>query len=171
MYSKKVFTWMAGLVILGVCSNSAFAEAKIGVVNVQKAIFDSEGAQVIMQQIKDDLKDEESRIRDLEKELTGMAERLRKDSEVMSDAQKRKLQQEIETKRGDYQHEAQKYQRSVELKQQELFAGIDVKVQKAIEELVKSDDFDLIFHRQQMVYVGDVYDITRKVTEKLNGMK
>ncbi|MDH5738125.1 MAG: OmpH family outer membrane protein, partial [Gammaproteobacteria bacterium] len=107
----------------------------------------------------------------IEKEVTAMLERLQKDSEVMSDAEKRRLQQDIETRRNDLAYEGQKYQRAIESRQQELFAGIDQKVQKAIEELVKADDYDLILSRQQVVYAGDLYDITRKVTEKLNGMK
>jgi Skp family chaperone for outer membrane proteins len=51
-----------------------------------------------------------------------------------------------------------------------LFAGIDQKVQSAIEELVKSDDYDLIVPRQAALYVSEIYNITRKVTEKLNQM-
>ena len=41
---------------------------------------------------------------------------------------------------------------------------------KAIEDLVMSDDYDIILPRNAALYVGDLYDITRKVTEKLNEM-
>lgn len=53
-------------------------------------------------------------------------------------------------------------------RQKELFAGIDQRVQSAINEIVLSDDYDIILPRQAALYVGDLYDITRKVTEKLN---
>lgn len=171
MYLKKLLTGLAGLILTVFFATTAFAEVKMAVVNVQKAVLDSEGAQVIIKQIQKELKSDEDRIRELEKVYAGMVERLTKDSEVMSDAEKRKLQQEIEIKQKDYAYESQKYQRSFEIRQQELFKGIDKKVQKAIEDLVKSDDYDLILHRQQVVYTADIYDITRKVTEKLNGMK
>ena len=171
MYSNKLAVGFLSLILGLFFSVSALAEAKIAVINVQKAILESEGAQVIMKQIKEELKDEEKKLMDLQKEITGLMERARKDSEVMSDGEKRKLQQQVEAKQTDYQYEGQKYQRSVELRQQELFAGIDQKVQKAIEELVKSDDYDLILHRGQVIFAAEVYDITRKVTEKLNKMK
>jgi Skp family chaperone for outer membrane proteins len=58
----------------------------------------------------------------------------------------------------------------IEERQQELFTGVDTKVQAAIEMLVKTDDYDLIMPRQAALYAGDLYDITRKVTEKLNEM-
>ena len=41
---------------------------------------------------------------------------------------------------------------------------------KAIEELVLENDYDMILPRGAALYVGDLYDVTRKVTEKLNEM-
>jgi Skp family chaperone for outer membrane proteins len=49
-----------------------------------------------------------------------------------------------------------------------LFSGTEAKVQKAIEELVLENDYDMILPRAAALYVGDLYDITRKVTEALN---
>ena len=86
----------------------------------------------------------------------------------MSEAEKRRVQQQIESKNNDFVYNRQKLQRLIEERQQELFAGIDAKVQKAIEELVKNEDYDLIVPRQAALYVGELYNITRKVTEKLN---
>ncbi|MBC8475761.1 MAG: hypothetical protein H8D52_00270, partial [Gammaproteobacteria bacterium] len=50
------------------------------------------------------------------------------------------------------------------------FAGTEVKVRKAIEELVLENDYDMILPRAAALYVGELYDVTRKVTEKLNEM-
>ena len=55
-------------------------------------------------------------------------------------------------------------------RQSELFAGTEDKVRKAIEELVLENDYDMILPRGAALYVGDLYDVTRKVTEKLNEM-
>jgi len=86
----------------------------------------------------------------------------------MSDAEKRKLQQDIDSKNNDFVYLRQKLQKQIEDRQKELFAGVDQKVQRAIEELVKSEDYDLVIPRQAALYVGELYNITRKVTEKLN---
>lgn len=144
------------------------AEVKIAIVDVQGAILQSEEAKRLLQQIQDEFSDEEEEIRKIQSEAASMLERLQKDAEVMSDAEKRRLQQQIESKNNDFVFFRQKLQRQVEERQQELFSGINGKVQKAIEELVKSDDYDLILPRQAALYVNPVYNITRKVTEKLN---
>jgi outer membrane protein len=146
----------------------AWAEVKIAVVDVQRAILNSEQAKAYMAQIQEEFKNEEEEIRNLQSDAAALLERLQKDGEVMSDAEKRKLQQQIEDKNNDFIYLRKKLQRQIDERQQELFAGVDQRVQKAIEELVLSDDYDLIIPRQAALYVTDLYDITRKVTEKLN---
>jgi outer membrane protein len=148
----------------------AVAEIKIAVVDVQRAILNSEQAKVYMAQIQQEFKKEEEEIRTLQASATALLERLQKDGDVISEPEKRKLQQQIEDKNNDFVYLRKKLQRQIDDRQQELFAGVDQKVQKAIEELVKSDDYDLIIPRQAALYVSELYDITRKVTEKLNSL-
>jgi outer membrane protein len=154
------------LLVLG--APSVLAEVKIAVVDVQGAILQSEEAKRLLQQIQTEFKTEEDEIRKIQSEAAAMLERLQKDAEVMSDVEKRRIQQQIESRNNDFVYLRQKLQRQIEERQQELFAGIDGKVQKAIEALVKSDDYDLILPRQAALYVNEIYNITRKVTEKLN---
>jgi outer membrane protein len=149
---------------------AAVAEVKIAVVDVQAAILNSEEAKRLLAQIQEEFKDEEEKIRNIQTEAAVLFERMQKDAEVMSEAEKRRVQQQIESKNNDFVYNRQKLQRLIEERQQELFAGIDQKVQSAIEELVKSDDYDLIVPRQAALYVSEIYNITRKVTEKLNQM-
>jgi len=149
----------------------AMAEIKLAVVDVQRAILGSEEAKRLLEQIQREFSSEEDEVRKLQAEITVMLERAQKDGEVMSEAEKRKLQQQIDDKNNDFVYLRQKLQRQVEERQQELFSGIDQKVQKAIEDLVLKEDYDMILPRQAVIYVGDLYDITRKVTERLNELE
>ncbi|MBD3646136.1 MAG: OmpH family outer membrane protein [Pseudomonadales bacterium] len=159
---------MLGALMLTLGASSALAEVKVAVVDVQRAILNSEEAQRLLQQIQEEFKSEEDEIKKLQADATALLERMQKDSEVMSDAEKRKLQTEIESKNDDFVYRRKKLQKQIEARQQELFAGTDTKVQQAIEALVLEEDYDLILPRQAALYVGDLYDVTRKVTEKLN---
>lgn len=158
------------MAVAGSLSTTAWAEVKIAVVDVQKAILSSEQARGYMEQIQKEFRDDEDEIRNLQRDAAALLERLQKDGEVMSDTEKRKLQRQIEDKNDYFVFLRKKLQKQIDDRQQELFAGIDQKVQKAIEELVLSDDFDIIIPRHAALYVADLYDITRKVTEKLNTM-
>jgi len=164
---QRILAIMA-ISLLALAAPAALAEVKIAVVDVQNAILQSEEAKRLLAQIQSEFKDEEEEIRELQSEAASLYERQQKDSEMMSDAEKRRLQQQIESKNNDFVYLRQKLQRQIEERQKELFAGIDGKVQKAIEDIVLADDYDVIIPRQAALYVGDLYNITRKVTEKLN---
>jgi outer membrane protein len=159
---------LLAIAVLAVTSSTAFAEVKIAIVDVQSAILQSEEAKRLLKQIQEEFKSEEDKIRELQSEATVIVEKFQKDAEVMSDAEKVRLQKQIESKNNDFVFFRQKLQRAIEERQKELFAGVDAKVQKAIEDLVLTEDYDLILPRQAALYVGDLYNITRKVTEKLN---
>lgn len=164
---QRILTILATFTLFGMAP-AAFAEIKLAVVDVQSAILNSESAKKITNQIQGEFTREQESIKKLQTDAAVLLERLQKDGEVMSDAEKRKVQQEIESINNDFVYERQKLQRAIEERQKELFAGIDQRVQAAINELVLSDDYDIILPRQAALYVGDLYDITRKVTEKLN---
>ena len=127
-----------------------------------------EEAKRLLTQIQEEFKGEEDEIRKIQSEAAALLERMNKDADVMSDSEKRRLQQQIESMNNDFVYLRQKLQRQIEERQTELFTGIDSKVQKAIEELVLSEDYDMILPRGAVLYVTDLYNITRKVTEKLN---
>lgn len=168
MSIKQSILAILAISVLTVTSPFASAEVKIAVVDVQNAILQSEEAKRLLTQIQEEFKGEEDEIRKIQSEAAALLERMNKDADVMSDSEKRRLQQQIESMNNDFVYLRQKLQRQIEERQTELFTGIDSKVQKAIEELVLSEDYDMIFPRGAVLYVTDLYNITRKVTEKLN---
>ena len=82
--------------VIGLAAPNVLAEVKIAVVDVQAAILNSEEAKRLMAQIQNEFKDEEEKIRNIQSEAAVLFERLQKDAEVMSEAEKRRVQQQIE---------------------------------------------------------------------------
>lgn len=172
MLSRFRIGFLLMVSLLGLtCGSAAIAEIKLAVVDVQRAILASEEAQGYMRQIQEEFAEEEQEIRDLQTDAAAILERLRTDGEVMTESEKRRLQQDIESKNNDFVYLQQKLQRQIQERQKELFSGMDSKLQESIRELVIADDYDVILPRQAMLYVGDIFDITGKVTERLNQMK
>jgi outer membrane protein len=162
---------IAAILAICVCtlaSPIAFAEVKIAVVDVQRAILGSEEAKKLLAQIQTEFSKDEDQIKVIQRDAAALLERAQKDAEVMSDAEKQRIQSEIESKNNDFVYLRQKLQKAITARQTELFSGTEAKVQKAIENMVLENDYDLILPRAAALYVGDLYDITRKVTEKLN---
>lgn len=168
MQIKQATLAIVAALTMAFAAPSAFADAKIAVVDVQSAILNSDQAKRLLAQIQKEFKPQEDQIRKVQSDAAELYQRAQKDSDVMSDAEKRKLQAQIESKNNDFVYMRNKLQKQMQDRQKELFSGVDQEVQKAIEELVRSDKYDLILPRQAVLYAGDVYNITNKVTEKLN---
>ena len=167
--AKSVLT----IVVLGLgflASATAIGEVKIAFVDVDRAVASSEAAKKLLVQLQGEFSTDEDTIKSIQTDAAALLQRLQKDGEVMSEDEKRRLQQEIESLNNDFVYQRQKLQKEDTARQGELFAGTEVKVRKAIEDLVLENDYDMILPRATALYVGDLYDVTRKVTEKLNEM-
>ncbi len=170
MQIKQRIWAVLAISVLATVSPIAFAEVKIAVVDVQRAILNSEEAKRLLVQIQEEFRTDENKISTIQTNAAALLERLQKDADVMSDDEKRRIQQEIESYNNDFVYERQKLQKAINTRQTELFSGTEAKIQRAIEDLVLKNDYDMILPRGAALYVGDLYDITRKVTEKLNEM-
>jgi len=160
-------------VVLAACllAGSASAEMKIAVINVQRAIGESEEAQGLIKKLEEELQAEQASIRQLNTDISTLQEKLVKDGEVMSDAEKRRLQKEAEDKQIDYQFQVNKLQKEVNDRQQEILGQMAPKLDAVLKDLIALEKYDLIVHRQNVLYVDNKLDITAKVTELLNQKK
>lgn len=68
----------------------------------------------------------------------------------------------------EYKFLAQESQRRLQGRQQELIGPILQKAQKALEEVIKEGDFDVVLRREAVLKFSPEMDITKKVTAKLN---
>lgn len=170
MQIKQRLLSILAVFVFAFASPVAFAEVKIAVVDVQRAILNSEEAKRLMAQIQREFKTDEDEIRKIQTDAAALLEKAQKDGDVMSETEKRRIQQEIESKNNDFVYLRQKLQKEINTRQTELFSGTEAKVQRVIEDLVLKNDYDLILPRAAALWVGKLYDITSKVTEALNAL-
>ena len=97
-YKRAVLAILASF-ILAVSSSTAFAEAKIGVSDAQRAILQSEIGKQGMEQINAAFVEQEEQLKEMQKDITSLLEKLKKDTELMSDQEFQNLLQEISVKR------------------------------------------------------------------------
>ena len=163
---KKYFNWSMLVLCLG--ASGAAAELKIGVLDIQRALIESEEAQQFLESTQTDLKGDQDQLNTLQVELQTMQEQMQKDAEVMSPAEQRKRAKEFEDKQAEARYLASRLQKEMQDRQQELMQQMGPKLEAAIKDLVDSEGYDLILQRGDLVYAAAEHSITRKVTEKLN---
>jgi outer membrane protein len=159
------------LPVLVLTAGSAFAELKIAVVNVQRAIGESEEAKALIAKLESDLAADNTAVKNLNSQINQLQEKFVKDGDVMSDPEKRKLQKEIEDKQGDYQFQVNKLQKVVNERQQDILGQMAPKLDAVLKDIIAKEQYDLVIHRQNVLYADPKHDITAQVTEALNQKK
>lgn len=171
---RKYLSW--SLLSLLLAAGGAAAELKIAVLDVQRALAESEEAKQFMEALQSDLQAEQTEMNELRQEIVSLQEQLQKDAEVMSPSEQRKRQKEIEDKRIDLQFLGNKLEKEVQDRQGELLQQMAPKIDAVLKDLIEEESYDLIlqpnraasFLERTLLYADSDHDITRKVTEKLN---
>jgi outer membrane protein len=154
--------------LLVLAASGAAAELKVGILDIQQALMASEEAQQFMETAQTDLQAEQDQVNALQQEMRSLQEQMQKDAEVMSPAEQRRRQKELEDKQIEYRFLVNRLQKDVQDRQQELMQQMGPKLEAVIKDLVDAEGYDLILQRGDLVYADAKHSITRKVTEKLN---
>jgi outer membrane protein len=163
---KKLTIWSIFLLLFA--AGAAAAELKIAVLDTQRALVESEEAQALLAQAQQELQAEQDQLQALNDEIVALTEQLQKDGEVMSPAEQRRMQKDIEDKQIDLQFLGNKLQKEVNDRRQELLQQMVPKIDVVLKDLIELEGYDMIMERGSLRYVNSKHDITRRVTEKLN---
>ena len=163
---KKLTIWSMFMLLFA--AGSAAAELKIAVLDTQRALVESEEAQALLAQAQQELQAEQDQLQALNDEIVALSEQLQKDAEVMSPAEQRRMQKDIEDKQIDLQFLGNKLQKEVNDRRQELLQQMVPKIDVVLKDLIELEGYDMIMERGSLRYVNSKHDITRRVTEKLN---
>jgi outer membrane protein len=162
---------ICSLWLLLFAAGSAAAELKIAVLDTQRALLESDEAKALLAQAQSELQGEQDQLKSLQQEIVSLNDKLQKDGEIMSPAEQRKLQKDIEDKQIDLQFLGNKLQKEVNDRRQELLQQMVPKIDAVLKDLIDLEGYDLILERANLRYANSKHDITRRVTEKLNEKK
>lgn len=157
---------LSGLLAVSV---PAFAQ-KIAVADSQMALMASDAAKKAVDKLQLELKVQRDRMAQLKTEIEGIEARARRDGAVMSEKDKKDLQKQAESKVQEYQSLAQVVQKRTQDVQNDLLQRMIPEMEKAIEDLQKTNKFEIIIEKKNVIFVDPSVDITKKITEKLNAV-
>lgn len=161
---------VAGLVAGLACGN-AMAAANVVVADSQAALMATEVAKKAVEKLQGELKTQRDRMDAIRKEVKVIEDRFQKDASVLSEAEKKNLQKQAESKLSEYRNLAETVQKRSQEMQGELLQRMIPKMETAIDELRKANGYDIIIEKKNVIFADPSADITRKITEKLNAAK
>jgi outer membrane protein len=159
------------MVFIALISSSAvFAETKMAVVDLGKAIFLSDVAKKRVEQLKS--KSEYAALQAKYDSTAADMQTRAKDAEsksmTWSSDQKAEFKKTMEYLRADLQLTGQKLDSEIKSLQNGIVQELQPKAQEALQELVKAEKIDLLLRADAVILVEPKLDITAKLTERLN---
>lgn len=148
------------------------AQLRIAVVNSSEAAMATEEAKATLAQIEEEFAPESDRLKQLQQDLIALRDKLINDSAVTSEEERRQMQKQMEDMQFDLEVGAQKLQRELTERRDELLNALNPKFQKALRDLVELENFDVVYQYNPnvLLFVNPRHNITRKVTEAMNNI-
>jgi len=164
---RKLLSVLA-LSLMTVLPGVAAAESKIAVVDIYRALMSSEAARAAVAELQNEFQNEQNMLSQLEQEIKSLQEKGQKEGMLMTEDDKRRLFEEMQSKQADAKHIIQKVQRMQKKREQEFLAQNKPTIDAALKELVDELKIDVLLTREATLWVSPDMDITLKLLEKLN---
>jgi len=174
MKMKK--SWVAAL-LFGLFSLGTMAEEalKIAVVDIQRAVLQTEKAKAQLESLKEqkDFKENLESIEALEKEYKSAVEKYQKDRAIMSAEKREEEERRILDKQQDIKYIANKLQQAQKAWGDKVMQELGPDMQKVLQALIKEQNIGLLLRADApaVISAGGAFDISATVTERLNAIK
>ena len=141
---------------------------KIGYVSVEKILTDAPQVKAVNDSMLERFGGRKSELQEAEKEINEMQENYKRNELVMTEDKLNELKNSIITKIQEFkQKEAVLQQEVATVRNQEL-AVLQQSVRSIIQDIAKSDKYDLILTSEGVAYANEKLDISKKVLERMN---
>ena len=165
----KIFKSLIVCLSLVLVSQGAAAQGtKIGVLNALQALFNSDAARVVQQELEQEFASDETRAQGLTDQLNALREEFQQNEAVMSQEEIRRMNSNAQDLQVQLQLIQERVQAALQEKNQQFLESQQASLAAAVTDVVAEGGFDLILNSDSAPYFAPVLDITAKVTAKLN---
>lgn len=148
----------------------AQAEGKIAVFSAQQAVMNTDAAKAKIEefQAKPNVAEKLKEFDNLQKKRASAIEQLKKDLAMMSAEQKQSEGKKIADMEADIQHVGRQLQQAQQEMAQALMMEFQPRLSPILTEIIKNENIGLLLDRKAAIHADTSFDITAKVTDKLN---
>ncbi len=147
---------------------AAGQESKIGVLNALQALFNSDAARIVQQELEQEFSSDEARATELNGQLSALSEEFKQNEAVMSEQEISRMNADAQDLQVQLQLISERVQTALQEKNQEFLESMQAELAAAVTDVVAEGGFDLILNAESAPYFAPVLDITARVTAKLN---
>jgi outer membrane protein len=174
---KGSAVWAAvGLLVACVFITVPRAELKVGFINSEKIFAEYEGTKEAQDKFNKEVAKWEQEATDRQKEMKDLKDQLEKQSLLLSSERKKEIEDQYQVKLAEYQKFLQSkfgQEGDAVKKNEDLTKPIVEKINKILEQIAKTENYDFIFDARVggLVFAKPGYDLTERVLAALNKEK
>lgn len=159
---NKISLFLLLMLVAGV----SHAELKIGYVNIQKVLAKSPQYAKANTRLETEFSPRQKALKSQIKEIQSLEEKSAKDSSVMSDEERRKLERDLYDKKRDAARAEQEMKDDFSMRSNEELGNVQKRVIEAVRALAKEESFDLLL-ADGVMFANDQIDVTNRVLQKM----
>lgn len=163
-FLKHVAAASACLLVLA--SGAQAQELKIGYVNSERVLRESQPARSAQSKLEAEFGRRERELNDQATRLKAAADRLDKEAPTLSEAERNRRQRDLVEQDRDLQRKRREFQEDLNQRKNEELSGVVERANRVIKQIFDNEKFDLIL--QEVVFAGPRVDITDKVIRALD---
>ena len=153
---------------LSVSFASAQERMKIGYIDVQRVIAESQSGKRAKERFQVQVKKAEADVQKERQDLERLKSDLDKKGPLLKEEERRSMEADLQKRSVILQRTMNDYQQDLRQKESEIMSDIRKEVEQIVNEVGKAEKFTLIFERSQIIYSDQGIDITSKVIETYN---
>jgi outer membrane protein len=142
------------------------AELKIGYVNIPKVLEKAPQAAKAKSRLETEFSPRDKALVSQQKEIKALEDKLNRDSAVMGEEERRKLEKDVVEKKRDAARSQQEFSEDFNLRRNEELGNLQKRIVEAVRALAKEESFDLLL-TEGVIYANDQIDVTSRVQQKL----
>jgi outer membrane protein len=142
------------------------AELKIGYVNIGKILEKSPQLEKVRSKLEAEFSGRAKQLESKIKDIKAMEDKFNRDSAVMGDEERRRLERDLIEKKRDTARTQQEFQEDTNLRKNEELGIVERRILEIIRALAKEESFDLLL-ADGVLYANDQIDVTSRVMQKL----
>jgi outer membrane protein len=153
----------SGLVCLALFAFAQLAPAqvKVGVINLQRAVFESAEIKKADTQMQATFKPRQDKIDQLNKEIAALAQQLQSSNGKLSPQAEGDLQNQGQRKQRDVQRLTDDLNADAQAYRNDVLSKSSEKMQAVVKKLAEEKGFDLVVDASTTLYFKDAMDITK----------
>lgn len=144
----------------------AAAELKIAYVNAVKVIEEAPQGEAALKKLEAEFGPRDKKLVEMQNKLKELEADLKKNAFVLKESERRTKEHGIVVLKRDLRRATQEFREDYNLRRNEELAALQKIVYKAIVEIAKHENYDLILH-EGTIYASGKADITDQVLRKL----